>query len=332
MGVISMWVRRRRLAAFYIISFGISWALWLPLILSRNEIAELLGVIGIFGPALACVLVSRVSPPADSEPRSTPFWLSFLLGWLVSTFAFWIYNYVTSTSYSPFAIVIFAVLALVPAYIIASAASGPSGVRKTLLSLVHPGSEWGWYLLAVALPLVSRLVSVWLSRQIGWELQSEPQVTSIPINLAGTVVVTFLYTLFYAGGLNEETGWTGFALPKLQTRFSPLVATIVVWVLWILWHVPMHFSGYFNLSAHVLIGSFLGRFLLTWLFIRSSGGVLTAILLHTSVNVTSQFIPLTNASLLVDGVIALLVIVGGRMWRRLPGENAAVLAEEGIAI
>jgi membrane protease YdiL (CAAX protease family) len=325
-------MRRNPLVAFFVICFAVSWGLWLPLILSHTDVAELLGIIGVFGPALACIIVSRISTSSIQGPPSIPFWLSFIAGWLVSTFAFSIYNYATSTNFSPFAIVIFAVLALVPAYIIASVVSGPSGVRRTLSSLVRPGGGWGWYVLAVALPLVSQLVSVWLSKQIGWELQGEPQVASNPISLASAVVVFFLYTLIYAGGLNEETGWTGFALPRLQARLSPLVATILLWILWMLWHVPMHLSGYFNLSAHVLIGSFLGRFLMTWLFMHSSGGVLTAILLHTSVNITSQFIPLTNTSLLVDGVIALLVIVGGRMWQRLPKENSAVLAEESLTV
>jgi hypothetical protein len=83
------------------------------------------------------------------------------------------------------------------------------------------------------------------------------------------------------------------------------VSTLVIWALWMLWHVPMHLSGYFELSGHVLMGSFFGRLLLTWLFIRSKGGVLTATLLHTSVNVTSQFVSLTNASLLLDLLVAL---------------------------
>jgi membrane protease YdiL (CAAX protease family) len=222
---------------------------------------------------------------------------------------------------------IFAVLALVPAYIIASAVSGPSGVRRTLLSLARPRGWWGWYVLAVVLPLALRLVSVWLSKQMGWELLSNPSVPSSPMQLAGSILVVFLYTMIYAGGLNEETGWTGLALPRMQARFSPLVSTMVVWALWMLWHLPLHLAGSFDLNAHVLIGSFFGRFLLTWLFIRSSGGVLTAILLHTSVNVTSQFVPLTYASLLVDAAVALVIVFGGRMWRRLPEESPAVLAE-----
>lgn len=331
MSVVSGWIRKRPVAAFYLICFAISWGLWLPVLLSRTDITELIGVVGVFGPALACIIVSRVSSSPDEGPRPMPFWLPFLPGWIVSTLAFFVYSGAAKGSSWPIVLVVLAVLALVPAYILASAVSGPPGVRRRLSSLKRPRGWWGWYVLAVALPVVLRLASVWLSRQIGWELLSNPQASSSPAELAGSVLVVFLYTLFYAGGLNEETGWTGLALPGLQAKFSPLVSTIILWALWMLWHVPMHFAGLFNLSVHVLIGSFFGRFLLTWLFVRSSGGVLTAILLHTSVNVTSQFVPLTNASLLVDAVVALLVVVGGKMWRRLPEESTAVFAGEPLA-
>jgi len=328
MKVFAVWIRRSPVVAFYVICYVISWGLWLPLILSRNDLAELIAVIGLFGPALACIIVSRKSSSPAKGSRAIPFWLSFISGWIVSTLAFLIYSGAASTS--PVVWVIFAVLALVPAYIIASVVSSLSGFRSKR-SQARPNGWWGWYVAAVALPLVLRLVSVWLSRQIGWGFLSDPRPPSSLMDLAGSVLMVFLYTLIYAGGLNEETGWTGLALPRLQAKFSPLVSTIVLWALWMLWHVPMYLSGYFDLSAHVLIGSFFGRFLMTWLFIRSSGGVLTGILLHTSVNVTSQFVPLTNASMLVDAVVALLVIVGGRMWRRLPEENSAVLAEERLA-
>jgi membrane protease YdiL (CAAX protease family) len=321
------WIRKGPIIAFYVICFAISWAFWLPLILSRNDLSEVTAIVGLFGPALACVIVSRgtSSPPRESRPIR--FWISFIAGWFVSTLAFVVYN---DAATSPVVWVVFAVLALIPAYIIASVASRLSGLRSKQ-SPARPKGWWVWYIVAVVLPLVLRLVSVWLSRLIGWGFESDPQLPSSQIELAGSVLVVFLYTMIWAGGLNEETGWTGLALPRLQAKFSPLVSTLIVWALWMLWHVPLHLSGYFNLSAHVLIGSFCGRFLLTWLFIRSSGEWPTALLLHTSVNVTSQFVPLTYASLLVDAAVALLVIIGGRMWRRLPKEHSAVHAEEPLA-
>lgn len=326
MKMLAGWIRKRPIVAFYVICFVFSWVLWLPLILSRNDLSEMIAIVGLFGPALACVFVSRVTSSPTKVSAPARFWISFVAGWLISTLGFVVYNGATS----PVVWVIFAVLALVPAYIIRSVISHLSDLRSRQLP-ARQKFRWLWYVMSLVLPLALRLLSVWFSRLIGWGFESNPQHPSSLIELLGSIGATFLYTVIWAGGLDEETGWTGLALPQLQAKFSPLVSTLIVWALWMLWHVPMHLSGLFDLSAHVLIGSFFGRFLLTWLFIRSSGEWLTGLLLHTSVNVTSQFVPLTNASLVVDGMVALLVIIGGRMWQRLPKEYAPVHTEVSLA-
>jgi membrane protease YdiL (CAAX protease family) len=298
--------------------------------MSQADISTLLAAIGVFGgPGIACIIVARISSPSIRVGRSTHFWLAFLGAWIVCTFIFFAYQRMTSPDETPLAaIIVFAVFALIPAFIIASAFSKSSGVRKTLSSLVRPKGWWGWYLASLFLPLVLAFLSVWISKLLGWQLLSNPEPPSGFLNLAGSVLIIFLFTLIYAGGLNEETGWTGFALPRFLARFNPLMATIILWALWMLWHVPMHYSGNFNLSLHVLVGSLFGRFLMTWLFIRTKGGILSAMFLHVSVNVTSQFVPLTNASLLVGAIIAILLIVGTKMWRKLPQDSPAVFTEE----
>jgi len=324
------WIRKWPLAAFFIICYSISWGLWLPIIiLSRSDISELLAIIGVLGgPSLACVIVASKSPQRFGPDRPTPFWKPFLGAWVVCALVFSTYNILTTPGAHPVVHVIFAGFAIIPAFVIASAFSGAAGVRRTLSSLTRPQGWWGWYLLALLLPLAIRLISVWVSNQLGWEFMSNPQPPTDLLNLTISVLVIFVYTLIYAGGLNEETGWTGFAVPRLLARYNPLVSTILIWILWMLWHVPMHFAGYFDLSMHVLIGSFFGRFLITWLFIRSGGGLLTAILLHTSVNVISQFVTLTNASLLIDGLVAFIVVAEGKMWQRLPQSSPAVFNDE----
>lgn len=40
------------------------------------------------------------------------------------------------------------------------------------------------------------------------------------------------------GPWGEETGWRGFALPRLLTRFPPSMAAIVLGVIWAIWHAP----------------------------------------------------------------------------------------------
>ncbi|RAM48744.1 MAG: CPBP family intramembrane metalloprotease [Hapalosiphonaceae cyanobacterium JJU2] len=56
-------------------------------------------------------------------------------------------------------------------------------------------------------------------------------------------LVSLAITLFLdGGGLFEENGWRGFALPLLLQRFSPLKATLILGLLWGLWHFPVKFD------------------------------------------------------------------------------------------
>ena len=312
------WLRQRPVVAFYLLCFAFSWGLWLAYFALRWQILEILAVLGLFGPALACVWTAHLTSSGQQTGRRWRWWLAFFVAWAAATAILAWYNRTTAPGVSLVAVVVYAVLAAPPAYVLASAFSTVPGVRQTLSSLVRPTGRWLWYLLALSLPPIIRLFSAWLSRQAGWSLLSYPQPAPDALQLAGSITGVFLYTVLYAGGLNEETGWTGFALPRLQSRYSPLVASVIVWFFWILWHVPVHLAGMYDLNLHVLVGTFFGRFIFTWLYNRSLGGLLTAILFHASVNVASQFIPLTNFQLLVEAVLAVALIAGERMWQRLP--------------
>jgi membrane protease YdiL (CAAX protease family) len=312
------WVRQRPVVAFYLLCYAFSWGLWLAYLGLHWQVLEILAMIGVFGPALACVWTAHLTSPGQRTGRRRSWWLAFAPAWFAATAILAWYNLATAPGMSLVAVVVYAVLAVPPAYVLASAFSTVPGVRQTLSSLVRPTGRWGWYLLALLLPPAIWLLGAWLSRQAGWPLVSYPALAPDALQLAASVTGVFLYTVLYAGGLNEEAGWTGFALPRLQARYSPLVASVIVWFFWVLWHVPLHLAGLYDLSLHVVVGTFFGRFVFTWLYNRSLGGLLTAILFHTSFNVASQFIPLTNIQLLIEAVLALALIAGERMWRKLP--------------
>lgn len=63
----------------------------------------------------------------------------------------------------------------------------------------------------------------------------KPQVTLT--NLAFGLIAGSL------AGFFEEIGWTGFALPKLQARYSPLASGFILGALWAFWHIMADFWG-----------------------------------------------------------------------------------------
>lgn len=328
MRTLTSWIRHHQVASFFALTYALSWGLWLPWMLTRIELLELLGFIGLFMPALACIVIARVVEPGTAEDSRRARRMAFLAAWVLVTAIFILNARSSSGIQLPVAVVVFAVVGLIPAFVIASGFSANPGVRARLASLVRPRGHLLWYLLALLLVPALRLLSVPVNRLLGWETLSDPVLTGGLVGVAGSIAISFLYTAIAAGGLNEEAGWTGFALPGLQTRHSPLVASAILWFFWILWHMPLHFAGVWNPDIEslirALIGTFFARFIFTWLYNRSKGGIWTAILFHATANVAFEFLPVTQVQFVLEAVIAIAVVLGDRMWKKLPAGSRAV--------
>jgi len=91
--------------------------------------------------------------------------------------------------------------------------------------------------------------------------------------------------VFLFVGLGEETGWRGYALPELQKRYSPLIASLVVGVFWAAWHMPlMGVEFRADVIPAFLLSVLAGSVVMAWLFDRANGGLLPLPLLHAAVN------------------------------------------------
>ena len=95
-----------------------------------------------------------------------------------------------------------------------------------------------------------------------------------------------------AGGLFEENGWRGFALPLLLHRFSPLKASIILGFLWGVWHFPVKydlFLIYGVTEASVYLAAFTLRLIfvsiiMTHFWNRVGQTTLIAIAMHGLIN------------------------------------------------
>ncbi len=105
------------------------------------------------------------------------------------------------------------------------------------------------------------------------------------------IPMVFLITMI-GGPLGEEFGWRGFALPNLQRKWGPIVASIVIGIVWALWHLPLFFQpdtihariGVKFLPVYIL-GEIVLAIIITWVYNKTGSSLLVGgIILHNADN------------------------------------------------
>jgi membrane protease YdiL (CAAX protease family) len=161
-------------------------------------------------------------------------------------------------------------------------------------------SLWRWrvparfYLYAVGLP-----VALFGSMNVVLALLGEP----VHLDRLGGALASWLVAfpvVALVGGGQEEPGWRGFALDRLQARHSPLVATLLLGLVWGLWHLPLYGLGF--------VGPLMFVVFYTWLYNRT-GSVLLCVLLHGSFTPALDGLVLVDDNLTVDLVILTTMLV-----------------------
>ena len=318
------WARRAPVLAFVLLTFAISWTIWLvPYALGVTDPVTFrhLNTIGAFGPALAALILSRLLNPAEAKPplgaRIESFVLSFIaIAALYRICLPFASSLPLETGLSGWAVRI--LLIAVAALVLSSTLSGPPAWRRLLMpppgSRVHPA----WYAVAVlAYPLV-----LFAGRALSQSFSFEPLGANLSQILL-QVVASFVYILLFGGPLNEEAGWRGFMLPQLQSRLSPLFSTLILGAVWGVWHFPMHINGFYPSGGPAYLPEELGlrvlstllvAFLYTWFYNKTKGSVLVCLLLHASINTASTLIPASSLTVPLIAALAVVLILEGRMW------------------
>ena len=189
------------------------------------------------------------------------------------------------------------------ALIMTTLIDGKEGRRQLWRRVFQWRVGMGWYLLVlVAYPVVFLAglsvysgTAPWLALIENWQLIF---TYYLPIAAIGILFPS----------LGEEPGWRGFALPRLQQQYGPLIGTLILGVLHGLWHLPVYFipgtilEGPFDLTQFAANTCLLITltFFWTWLFNHAGQSVFFAMFVHGVSNATSGLIPMLNVETITD--------------------------------
>ena len=160
-----------------------------------------------------------------------------------------------------------------------------------------PGVIWwgrpSWWILVALLPIPVVLAGYWVSSMLGW-LQFSGEA------LRGSLlVVPFALITTCVAAFGEELGWRGFLWPLLRTRFTFLVATVILTPIWLVYHLPGIFLGVYGswtgLPAFAV--ALIGWTLFIGVVTDRSRSVWPAVLLHGAWNTYVE----TSFTGLIDG-------------------------------
>jgi len=159
------------------------------------------------------------------------------------------------------------------AVIVTAIVAGKQGLRAFWKRLKFLGKGRA-YILGPAIIIGYQGLAYVINLLLGATVAASPQLPPVGVWLE----------LLIVGGLWEEIGWSGYALPNLLERFAnrpngPLMAALVLGVFRAIWHLPLFMYGtlyWFD----ILIFEVAIQVIIAWLYTRSGGSVLVIMIFH----------------------------------------------------
>ncbi len=219
----------------------------------------------------------------------------------------------------------------VAALVVARIADGLDGQRELLARLGRWRVRADWYLVSLLTVPLASVAALCFAAALGNPLQLA--------NLRRQWPLAVVWGIF--ASLGEEFGWRGFALPRLQQRYSALVSSLIIGAIWGVWHLPpeyialRHFGPLF-LRNFVVVGPLLlaaHSVIMSWIHNNTHDSLLLMLLYHWSI--TASSVLLSPLKLTPQQTLRHSLVSGGVFWLvallLLARWGAARLSESSLA-
>lgn len=231
-------------------------------------------------------------------PALTYFALTFVLSWGGLLWVIGGPGGIPGTSTEVDALLPLAVLAIlmgpsVSGILLTAVVGGMPGMRRLWSRLLEWRLAIRWYAVALLVaPLLMLAIFLVLSRVSG---QFLPAIF-VSENKASLLLAGIATAL--AAGIFEELGWTGFAVPRLRSRFGVAATGLILGLVWSVWHLlpALWFSG--TVSGPFSLASYMAdpflflvvfRVFMVWVYDRTASLPL-AMLMHASLTFGARVI------------------------------------------
>ena len=179
----------------------------------------------------------------------------------------------------------------VAALFVTGVSQGRDGYRKFAARFLRWRAAPAWLVVALFLLPATMLIAIY------WHAFANGEAGGLKFRGDWpTVPLHFVYLMVLGGPLGEEPGWRGFALPRLQAAYGPVVGSIGLGVLHAGWHLPLWWMAPPPCPFWMyVIGVVFSTILFTWLFNHTQGSVIYSLLFHTSLSIASVRLPEVRA-------------------------------------
>ena len=195
----------------------------------------------------------------EAHPLIAFFALTFPLSWVIVPF--------TGGQINPLG-------PLLAALILSALVGGRAQVGAWLRRSFTPTGRLRWYALAIVIVVGVYSAAVGIALLAGAAVPAGEDLRAWP-------EILFVFPLYLVViAATEESGWRGYAMPRLAEAHGTMKASAVLGVVIAAWHLPLVISG--DQVAVVLGAIFASQFLFTWLQSRTGGSVPVVMVAHAA--------------------------------------------------
>jgi membrane protease YdiL (CAAX protease family) len=218
--------------------------------------------------------MNKITAFTRQYPLSAFFFLAFVLTTPMNLIANAIFDVTQSIPLAlPFAIL--GAGPLLSALIVSVVIGGKAGLLALLRKLTIWRVGLGWYIVSLLLLPLLHLFAIYLNVLLG-----APAPSAASFGTWSAMLGAFALRLVnpFDGPMLEELGWRGFAQPRLQTRYTPLTANLILGLLVTAWHLPLILTGSYEWIY--IPGTMAATILFGWVYNASGGSVLLTLIMH----------------------------------------------------